>query len=146
MWDGNGLLTDDGHETAQTGEVLNDEVGPIRIWTFDHETTGAVLLHAERAGLLPVADAEPSNANPPDTLLRLSTGVAVRSIKSGDNRRWRLQYAEGQSAWAIQEKFCTPAKLSWSWKYNDGWLLDEEIVLKGKFLDAARIPLKTVFR
>ncbi len=140
VWDGDGVLTDDGHETAQTGEVLTDEVGPIRIWTFNHETTGAVLLHAERAGLLPVADAEPSNANPPDTLLRLSTGVSTRSMKSGDNRRWRLQYAEDQSAWAIQEKFCAPAKLSWSWKYDDGWLLDDEIVFGGKISGCSKKP------
>ena len=140
VWDGDGVLTDDGHETAQTGEVLTDEVGPIRIWTFNHETTGAVLLHAERAGLLPIADAEPSNANPPDTLLRLSTGVSTRSMKSGDNRRWRLQYAEDQSAWAIQEKFCAPAKLSWSWKYDDGWLLDDEIVFGGKISGCSKKP------
>lgn len=145
VWDVDGVLTDDGHETAQTGEVLTDEVGPIRIWTFDHETTGAVLLHAERAGLLPSADAEPSNANPPETLLRLSKGVAARSMKSGDHRRWRLQYTEDQSAWAIQEKFCAPAKLSWSWKFENGWLLDDEILLKGKISGCSKKPTEDGF-
>ena len=82
VWDGDGVLTDDGHETAQTGEVLTDEVGPLRIWSFDHETTGAVLLHAERLGLLPPADAEPTNPNPPETLHRLSAGRTSKSLKS----------------------------------------------------------------
>ena len=35
---------------------------------------------------------------------------------------------------------CSPAKLSWSWKYDEGWLLDDDIVLKGKFLDRSKKP------
>lgn len=130
VWDGDGALTDDGYETAQTGEVLIDEVGPLRVWAFDHETTGAVFLHAERLGLLPPADAEPNNGNPPDTLQRLSTGGAGKSLKPRDKRRWRIQYSQKESAWAMQEKFCTPASLSWFWRYDNGWVLDDEIVLK----------------
>ena len=130
VWDGDGALTDDGYETAQTGEVLIDEVGPLRVWAFDHETTGAVFLHAERLGLLPPADAEPNNGNPPGTLQRLSTGGAAKSLKPRDKRRWRIQYSQKESAWAMQEKFCTPASLSWFWRYDNGWVLDDEIVLK----------------
>ena len=35
VWDSNGLLTEDGHETAKTGEVLNREIGPFE---FGHST------------------------------------------------------------------------------------------------------------
>ena len=40
LWDEHGVLTSEGLETANTGEVLSDEVGPLRVWSFDHETTG----------------------------------------------------------------------------------------------------------
>ena len=59
LWDEHGVLTSEGLETANTGEVLSDEVGPLRVWSFDHETTGTVFLHAERLGLLPQADVDP---------------------------------------------------------------------------------------
>ena len=140
VWDSDGLLTEDGHETAKTGEVLNSEIGPLRIWTFDHETTGAVLLHADRLGLLPSADAEPSSHNPPDTLQLISNGKTSKSIKPGDNRRWRIQYTKNGSSWALQKKFCSSAKLSWSWKYDEGWILDENIFLKGTISGTSKKP------
>ena len=131
VWNSDGVLTEDGHETAQTGEILVDEVGPLRIWVFDHETTGAVLLHAERLGLMPPANVVAQAGNSPDVLDRLSNGKAVRSLKSGDKRRWRLQWTDEESAWAIVETYCSQAKLSWSWKYENGWVLNDEIVFKG---------------
>lgn len=131
VWDSDGLLTDDGHQTAQTGEVLVDEVGPLRIWVFDHETTGAVLLHAERLGLMPPANVNPQAGNSPDVLERISNGKAAQSLKSGDKRRWRLQWADEESAWAIVSEYCTPATLSWSWRYDGGWIINDEIILKG---------------
>lgn len=131
VWDSNGLLTEDGHETAKTGEVLNREIGPLRIWTFNHATTGAILLHADRLGLLPTADADPTSHNPPETLQLISNGKTSKSIKSGDNRRWRVQYTKNGSSWALQKKFCSSAKLSWSWKYEEEWILDHNIFLKG---------------
>ena len=36
-------------ETALTGDVLIKEVGPLRIWTYENEVTGPVLLHAGRS-------------------------------------------------------------------------------------------------
>ena len=140
VWDGDGALTDDGYETAHTGEVLIDEVGPLRVWAFDHETTDTVFLHAERLGLLPPADAEPNNGNPPGTLQRLSTGGAAKSLKPRDKRRWHIQYSQKESAWAMQEKFCTPATLSWFWRYEDGWVLDDEIVLKATLVGTTMKP------
>lgn len=131
VWNSDGLLSDDGHETARTGEVLVDEVGPLRIWVFDHETTGAVLLHAERLGLMPPANVNPQAGNSPDVLDRISNGKAVQSLKSGDKRRWRLQWADEESAWAIVSDYCTPATLSWSWRYDGGWVLNNEIIFKG---------------
>ena len=86
VWDLDGLLTNDGHETAKTGEVLVDEVGPLRIWVFDHETTGAILLHSERLGLMPPANVEPQAGNSPEILDKLSNGKAVTSLKSGDKK------------------------------------------------------------
>ena len=53
VWDEDGLLTKDGHETALTGDVLVKEVGPLRIWVFENPTTGPVLLHAARRKNLP---------------------------------------------------------------------------------------------
>ena len=138
VWDQNGMLTDAGHETAKTGEILLDEVGPLRLWTFDHETTGSVLLHAERLGLLPPADAEPTSGNTPLTLIEISNQNSSKSIKKGDKRRWRLQYTEKESAWALQEKFCEPATLSWSWKYDDEWSTDQTISLNGSVSGASR--------
>ena len=132
VWDSDGLLSDDGHETARNGEVLVDEVGPLRIWVFDHETTGAVLLHAERLGLMPPANVNPQAGNSPDVLDRISNGKAVQSLKSGDKRRWRLQWADEESAWAIVSDYCTPATLSWSWRYDGGWILNDQILFKGK--------------
>tara|TARA_B100000925_G_scaffold193349_1_gene146327 strand:- start:1237 stop:2913 length:1677 start_codon:yes stop_codon:yes gene_type:complete len=138
VWDLDGLLTNDGHETAKTGEVLVDEVGPLRIWVFDHETTGAILLHAERLGLMPPANVDPQAGNSPKILDRLSNEKAVTSLKSGDNRRWRLKWADEESAWAIVSEFCTSATLSWSWRYDDGWVLDDEILFKGRLNGVSR--------
>jgi len=129
VWDKDGNLTEEGHETAQTGEVLIDEVGPVRVWIFDHKITGTIFLHAERLGLLPSADAVPNNSNTPKTLERISYGLASKSIKPNDNRRWRIKYSKKESAWARQQKFCTPATLSWTWSYDGNWALDSQISL-----------------
>ena len=58
------------------------ETGPLRIWTFDHETTGAVLLHADRLGLLPSADAEPSSI----ILLKHFNSFRMERLQKASNR------------------------------------------------------------
>ena len=131
VWDSDGVLTDDGYNTAKTGEVMVDEVGPLRIWVFDHETTGTVLLHAERLGLMPPANVEPQAGNSPEVLSNLSNGRAAQSLKAGDNRRWRLQWTDEDSAWAIVSEYCSKATLSWSWTFDNSWIQDRDIVLKG---------------
>ena len=143
VWDKDGNLTEEGHETAQTGEVLIDEVGPIRVWTFDHKITGSIFLHAERLGLLPPADAEPNNGHAPSTLETLSNGRVSKSIKPGDNRRWRIKYSQKESAWARQQKFCTPATLSWAWSYDGTWTLDDQISLTSHLSGTSRNSEKT---
>ena len=143
VWDKDGNLTEEGHETAQTGEVLIDEVGPIRVWTFDHKITGSIFLHAERLGLLPPADAEPNNGHAPSTLETLSNGRVSKSIKPGDNRRWRIKYSQKESAWARQQKFCTPATLSWAWSYDGTWTLDDQISLTSRLSGTSRNSEKT---
>ena len=40
VWTNEGNLTNEGHETALTGDVLIKEVGPLRIWTYENEVTG----------------------------------------------------------------------------------------------------------
>ena len=44
VWTKEGKLADEGHETAITGDVLIKEVGALRIWTYENEVTGPVLL------------------------------------------------------------------------------------------------------
>ena len=46
-------------------------------------------------------------------------------------RKWRLKWADEESAWAIVSDYCTSATLSWSWRYDGGWILNDEIILKG---------------
>lgn len=131
LWDEHGVLTSEGLETANTGEVLSDEVGPLRVWSFDHETTGTVFLHAERLGLLPQADVDPKSRKSPPTLHRLSKHQSSISVHSGDSRKWKIKYKDGESSWARPDKFCTPATLSWRWTYNNGWSVDETVALAG---------------
>ena len=49
VWTKAGKLTDEGRETAITGDVLIKEIGPLRIWTYQNDVTGPVLLHAGRS-------------------------------------------------------------------------------------------------
>ena len=72
VWTRDGSLTDEGHETATTGEVMVREVGLLRIWVFDHPSTGPVLLHADRLNGLPTGDATPQATNAPEVLSRIS--------------------------------------------------------------------------
>lgn len=132
IWDSDGVLTDDGYNTAKSGEVMVDEVGPLRIWVFDHETTGTVLLHAERLGLMPPANVEPQAGNSPGILSNLSNGRSTKSLKSGDNRSWRLQWTDEDSAWAIVGEYCSRATLSWSWRFDGSWIQDGKIVFRGE--------------
>ena len=117
----------------------------VRVWIFNHKITGTIFLHAERLGLLPSADAVPNNSNTPKSLERISYGRASKSIKPKDNRRWRIKYSKKESAWARQQKFCTPATLSWTWSY-DGNSLIHKFHLIHTFLEQAKMMKKIEFQ
>lgn len=134
VWDENGLLTPDGHETSSTGEVLVMERGPLRIWVFENPTTGPILLHAARRGNLPYGDAEPQVKHAPKVLEHLSDGNSRRGLLDRETRRWKLHWTEKGSSWSIVEKFCRPADLTWNWALDDdgNWKVDEDLILTCK--------------
>lgn len=131
VWDEDGLLTKDGHETALTGDVLVKEVGPLRIWVFENPTTGPVLLHAARRKNLPHGDAQPQANHAPKILQNISDGRSRRGLLDSEQRRWQIHWTNEGSSWAIVEKFCTPAQLTWNWNLDDegNWTVDDELVL-----------------
>lgn len=134
VWDDDGRLTSDGHETASTGEVLVRERGPLRIWVFENHTTGPVLLHAARRGNLPYGDAEPQVKHAPSVLKHLSDGKSRRGLLDRETRRWQLHWTEKGSSWSMIEKFCQPAHLTWNWTLDDdgNWEIDDELILTCK--------------
>ena len=117
VWTREGSLTDEGHETAETGEVMVKEVGPLRIWVFEHPSTGPVLLHADRLAGLPMGDTTIQPANAPEVLSRISQNRASTSLLSSEKKRWRIHWNKG--AWASVEKYKTRAELQWQWSLDD---------------------------
>ena len=131
VWTREGSLTDEGHETAATGEVMVKEVGLLRIWVFDHPSTGPVLLHADRLNGLPTGDATPQVNNAPEVLSRISQNRASTSLLSSEKKRWRIHWENG--AWASVEKYKSRAELQWKWTLNDKneWHAEQTLSLRG---------------
>ena len=131
VWTRDGSLTDEGHETAETGEVMVKEVGPLRIWVFEHPSTGPVLLHADRLAGLPMGDTTIQPANAPEVLSRISQKRASTSLLSSEKKRWRLHWNKG--AWASVEKYKSRAELKWHWSLNDEneWNAEPTLSLRG---------------
>ena len=131
VWTREGALTDEGHETAATGEVMVKEVGLLRIWVFDHPSTGPVLLHADRLNGLPTGDATPQVNNAPEVLSRISQNRATTSLLSSEKKRWRIHWEKG--AWASVEKYKSRAELQWKWSLNDKheWHAEPTLSLRG---------------
>ena len=74
VWTKEGNLTEEGHETASTGDVLIKEVGALRIWTYENEVTGPVLLHAGRQRKVKdFAGTTPQTKYAPNILENIST-------------------------------------------------------------------------
>lgn len=134
VWSREGSLTDEGHETATTGEVMIKEVGLLRIWVFDHLSTGPVLLHADRLNGLPTGDATPQVDNAPEVLSRISQNPASTSLLSSEKKRWRVHWEHG--AWASVEKYKSRAELQWKWSFNDEneWHAEPTLSLRGTFM------------
>lgn len=134
VWTRDGSLTDEGHETAATGEVMVKEVGLLRIWVFDHPSTGPVLLHADRLNGLPTGDAHPQVTNAPEVLSRVSKNRASTSLLSNEKKRWRVHWEKG--AWASVEKYKSRAELQWKWSFDDEeeWQAEPTLSLRGTLL------------
>lgn len=134
VWTREGSLTDEGHETATTGEVMLKEVGLLRIWVFEHPSTGPVLLHADRLNGLPTGDATPQVDNAPEVLSRISQNRASTSLLSSEKKRWRVHWERG--AWASVEKYKSRAELQWKWSLNDEkkWHAEPTLSLRGTFM------------
>ena len=138
VWTREGSLTDEGHETAATGEVMVKEVGLLRIWMFDHPSTGPVLLHADRLNGLPTGDATPQVDNAPEVLSRISQNRASTSLLSGEKKRWRVHWENG--AWASVEKYKTQAELQWNWNLDDEdeWHAEPTLSLRGTLMGTSK--------
>ena len=138
VWTEEGELTDEGSETASTGNVMIKEVGPLRIWVFDHPATGPVLLHADRLTGLPMGDATPQVDNPPEVLTQLSLNLPSTSLLSTDKKRWSLHWEKG--AWASVEKYKTRAELNWEWTLSedDGWVAKPILSLRGALMGTTK--------
>mgnify|MGYP006150497715 FL=1 len=136
VWDEGGILTEEGHQTALTGDVLVKEVGPLRIWSYENDVTGPVLFHAARPKNLPYADARPQADHAPEILRNISDGISRQGLlKQSGDPRWQINWTDRGSSWAIIEKFCTPAELVWKWGLYEGtWTVDDELNLKCKLI------------
>ena len=132
VWTKEGKLTDEGHETALTGDVLIKEVGPLRIWTYENEVTGPVLLHAGRSGIVKqFAQTAPQTKHAPSILDNISDGKSRRGLLQREDRRWKISWTDKGSSWCIAEKYWTPAELVWNWKLDEGkWTVEEQLNLK----------------
>ena len=79
VWTKEGKLTDEGHETALTVMYIS-EVGPLRIWTYENEVTGPVLLHAGRSRTVKqFAETTPQTKLAPSILDNISDGKSQRA-------------------------------------------------------------------
>jgi hypothetical protein len=138
VWTVKGQLTDEGYETASTGNVMVKEVGPLRIWVFNHPATGPVLLHADRLTGLPMGDTTPQSTNAPEVLTQLSQNSPKTSLLSSDKKRWSLHWRQG--AWASVEKYKTRAELHWEWNLleNDEWVAKPTLSLRGALMGTTK--------
>ena len=110
VWTKEGNLTDEGHETALTGDVLIKEVGPLRIWTYENEVSGPVLLHAGRSRVVKqFAETTPQTKYAPNILNKISDGKSRKGLLQREDRRWQISWTDTGSSWCIAEKFSTPA-------------------------------------
>ena len=136
VWTKEGKLTDEGHETALTGDVLIKEVGPLRIWTYENEVTGPVLLHAGRSRTVKqFAETAPQTKHAPNILDNISDGKSRRGLLQREDRRWQISWTNKGSAWSIAEKFGTPAELVWNWNLDEGkWTVEDELNLNCKLI------------
>ena len=136
VWTKEGILTDEGHETALTGDVLISEVGPLRIWTYENEVTGPVLLHAGRSRTVKqFAETTPQTKLAPSILDNISDGKSRRGLLPREVRRWKISWTDKGSSWCIAEKFGTPAELVWNWNLDEGrWTVEDQLELKCKLI------------
>ena len=136
VWTKEGKLTDEGHETALTGDVLIKEVGPLRIWTYENQVTGPVLLHAGRSRIVKqFAETPPQTKHAPDIFDNISDGKSRRGLLQREDRRWQISWTDKGSSWCIAEKFGTPAELVWNWNLDEGkWTIEEQLNLNCKLM------------
>jgi len=137
VWTKDGILTEEGHETALTGDVLIKEVGPLRIWAYENEVTGPVLLHAGRSRTVKqFGETPPQVKYSPKILENISDGKSRKGLlKQKVDRRWQINWTDKGSSWAIVEKFCTPAELVWNWNLDEGnWTVEDQLNLKCKLI------------
>lgn len=134
VWTKAGKLTDEGRETAITGDVLIKEVGPLRIWTYQNDVTGPVLLHAGRSRVVKqFAETAPQTKHAPNVLEEISDGKSRRGLLEREDRRWQISWTNKGSSWCIAEKFGTPAELVWNWNLDEGkWVIGEHLNLSCK--------------
>jgi len=144
VWTKEGNLTDEGHETALTGDVLIKEVGPLRIWTYENEVTGPVLLHAGRSRTVKqFAETTPQTKYAPNILNKISDGKSRKGLLQREDRRWQISWTDTGSSWCIAEKFGTPAELVWNWNLGEGkWAVEDQLELKCKLLGTSPIKDK----
>ena len=91
VWTNEGNLTNEGHETALTGDVLIKEVGPLRIWTYENEVTGPVLLHAGRSRTVKqFAETPPQTLHAPSILENISDGKSRKGLLQKEQKRWQI--------------------------------------------------------
>jgi len=136
VWTKEGNLTDEGHETALTGDVLIKEVGPLRIWTYENEVTGPVLLHAGRSRTVKqFAETTPQTKYAPNILDNISDGKSRKGLLQREDRRWQISWTDKGSSWCIAEKFGTPAELVWNWNLDEGkWTVEDQLNLNCKLI------------
>ncbi len=136
VWTKEGNLTEEGHETASTGDVLIKEVGPLRIWTYENEVTGPVLLHAGRSRKVKdFAGTTPQTKHAPSILENISDGKSRTGLLQRENRRWQINWTNEGSSWCIADKFGTPAELVWNWNLDEGkWIVENQLELKCKLI------------
>ena len=136
VWTKEGNLTNEGHETALTGDVLIKEVGPLRIWTYENEVTGPVLLHAGRSRTVKqFAETPPQTLHAPSILENISDGKSRRGLLQREQKRWQICWTNKGSSWSIAEKYNTPADLVWNWNLEDGnWHVEDQLELKCKLI------------
>ena len=144
VWTKEGNLTEEGHETASTGDVLIKEVGPLRIWTYKNEVTGPVLLHAGRSRKVKeFAGSTPQTKYAPSILENISDGKSRRGLLQRENRRWQINWTNKGSSWCIADKFGTPAELVWNWNLDEGkWTVEDQLELKCKLIGTSPIKGK----